>query len=361
MTPPEHPGEEPTPAGSGALVVSPDRRRFAEAPGLRAGEPDAAEPGATEPGAGRPVPEVSPPDGYTIIGPYGSDRALREAALVLSSVSVPHATTYAPGGGALLVRDADYDRARSNLDRYEEENRNFPPRRTVERPRYGGVPWIALAFVALVAFAFATGPVARPTGVFFKEGSSVASLVLSTEPFRAVTALTLHADAAHVLGNLMSGALFGRAVERRLGPGAAALAVTLSGAVGNVANAAFYTSMGEPHASIGASTAVFGAVGILAITELALGGTRILTPKGNAHWTEYVAPLIGALALLGTLGSSPSSDVWAHAFGLLAGFAVGLPFAVVARRSRSTRPWSQLALGLTALGLIGGSWFAALR
>lgn len=308
--------------------------------------------------------EESPPSlvpaGYTAIGPFGTDRALREAALVLASVSVPHAVSYGAGGGLLLVRNADYERARSNLDRYEEENRDFPPRRVVERPRYGGIPWVAIAFLALVAFTFVTGPVAKPTGPFFREGSSVASLVLTSEPFRAVTALTLHADTSHVLGNLLSGAFFGRAVERRLGPGGAAFAVTASGALGNVANAAFYSTLGEPHASIGASTAVFGAVGLLATTQLILGGKHILTPKASRHWTEYAAPLVGGLALLGTLGSSPSSDIWAHAWGLGAGMLVGVPFAVVARRSRSTSRVGQLALGLAAIGAVGGSWALAL-
>lgn len=315
------------------------------------------------------------PAGYTAIGPFVSERALKEAALVLASVAIPHAVAPAVGlpgsasygsGGVLLVRNADYDRARSNLDRYEEENRDFPPRRVVERPRYGGLPWMAIAFALLVAFAFMTGPVQKPTGPFFREGSSVAELVLSTEPFRAVTALTLHADTNHVLSNLLSGALFGRAVERRLGPGAGAAAIVASGTLGNVANAAFYSSLGEAHASIGASTAVFGAVGLLATTQLILGGRRILMPSASGgaatvHWTEYAAPLVGGFALLGTLGSSPSSDIFAHAFGLAAGILVGIPFALVARRSRYTGRWTQLALGAVALATIGGSWALALR
>jgi membrane associated rhomboid family serine protease len=309
------------------------------------------------------------PAGYTAIGPFVSERALKEAALVLASVAIPHAVAPAAGfpgaGGVLLVRNADYDRARTNLDRYEEENRDFPPRRVVERPRYGGLPWMAIAFALLVAFAFVTGPVAKPSGPFFREGSSVAELVLSTEPFRAVTALTLHADTNHVLSNLLSGALFGRAVERRLGPGAAAAAIVASGTLGNVANAAFYSSLGEAHASIGASTAVFGAVGLLATTQLVLGGRHILMPTATgasrAHWTEYAAPLVGGFALLGTLGSSPSSDIFAHAFGLAAGIFVGIPFALIARRSRTTGRWAQLALGISALAAIGGSWALALH
>lgn len=311
------------------------------------------------------------PAGYTAIGPFGSDRALKEAALVLASVAIPHAVAPSGAGawgagGVLLVRDADYDRARSNLDRYEEENRDFPPPRVVERPRYGGFPWLPVAFLLLVAFTFVTGPAAKPTGPFFREGSSVAELVLSSEPFRAVTALTLHGDANHVLSNLLSGALFGRAVERRLGPGGAAAAIVASGALGNVANAAFYASLGEAHGSIGASTAVFGAVGLLATTQLVLGGRRFLTPtdaKTGAsprHWTEYAAPLVGGFALLGTLGSSPSSDILAHGFGLLAGIVIGIPFALVVRRSRSVKVLPQLALGVLALAAIGGSWALAL-
>ncbi len=299
--------------------------------------------------------------GYTALGPFGSDRALRDGALVLSAMSIPHGVARGSGGGYLLVRDHDYGRARGQLDRYEEENRDFPPQRRRERPRYSGLPFVALAFALLVAFAWVTGPVAKPQGAWFQQGSSVSQLVLSSEPYRAVTALTLHADAAHVLSNLVSGAIFGRALEKRLGPGAAGLAIVGAGAVGNVANAMFYASLGEPHRSIGASTAVFAAVGLLATSQLFLGTKQTRTPQlGQHHVTEYIAPLIGGLALLGALGSSPNTDIGAHAFGLLAGFVIGVPFAWLARRSRSTSPALQAALGVLALGVVGGSWALAL-
>ena len=59
-------------------------------------------------------------------------------------------------------------------------------------------------------FLFFTGPVARYSG-WFQRGTAVTGLVLSSEPWRAVTALTLHADTSHVLGNAISGTVFDEA------------------------------------------------------------------------------------------------------------------------------------------------------
>ncbi len=342
-----------------ALAMSPDNKT----PGPRALQLDTSRRGDTD--ADAPVEPFlrtgETVGGYTAIGPYHHERALREAALVLSSMSIPHVAHRSSAGGMLLVHDTDYDRAREHLDRYEEENRNFPPPRAVERPRYGGWPLVAAAFAALVIFAIVTGPVASPSGAWFQRGASVASKVLGPEPLRAVTALTLHADGAHVFGNLLSGAVFGRGVERRLGPGGAGLGILASGALGNVANAAFHALRGQEHASIGASTAVFGAVGMLAATQLVLGSTRVETPAGERHWTHYAAPFVGGLALLGALGASPDSDVWAHGFGFLAGLLVALPFALVARKRRATNPFAQAAMGLAAIGTVVGSWVVAMR
>ena len=306
----------------------------------------------------QPIPSETQ---YTAIGPFKNERALRDAALVLNSVAVPHVVTYRAGGGHLIVQDADYDRARENLDRYEEENKDFPPERPRERAYYAGAPLVPLLFVAFVLFSMVTGPSSRPQGPWLREGASVAELVLGGEPFRAVTALSLHGDGAHVMGNLVSGAIFGRALERRIGPGAALFSILSVGAVGNVVNAAFYLARDLPHASIGASTAVFSAIGLLAVTQLTHGSRHIATPTRGRHWTEYAAPVIGALALLGALGSSPDSDIWAHAFGLAAGLVLGVPIALVARRYKKARFWPQLLWASLGLALLGGSWALALR
>jgi rhomboid protease GluP len=300
----------------------------------------------------------SPTPGLTAIGPHNSDRQLRESALVLSAVGIPHSLVHGVGGGFLLVRDADYDRARSNLDTYEEENRNFPPRIERERPRYGGLPIVALAFVALAVFALFTGPVAAPHGDFFERGASVASKIAS-EPFRAVTALTLHADGAHVASNLVSGAIFGRALERRAGPGSALFGVVVAGTLGNVANALFYQSEGLAHASIGASTGVFAIVGLLASIQLVAFTRRSFNPSGKRAMVDYFAPVVGGFALLGALGASPNTDVLAHAFGFLAGLVLGVPMALWIKRLRKPNVAMELGLGTLALGVVAAAWTAA--
>lgn len=298
--------------------------------------------------------------GYTAIGPIGSERKARDWSLVLQSIEVWHAVHGTSAGWILLVRDADYERSAASIDHYEVENRDWPPRRTRERPRYAESKVAPIIFMALLAFFLITGPAAGGSR-WFQQGSSVAELVFTSEPWRAVTALTLHGDAAHVLGNAVSGTVFASAVYRRLGSGGGTLAVLASGIVGNVANAFWYYGIqGEHHGSIGASTAIFGAIGLLAATQLSVNRSQSDGPPRS--WTETAGPIVGGLALLGSLGASPSSDLGAHFFGFVAGLVIGLPAGLLVRRHDATprRWWTQPALGALAAGLVLGSWQLAL-
>lgn len=331
--------------------------------------------GGSQGGAGGDDGGSHDEEGVTVLGPVASRVVARDHGLVLSSMGIPHQMRSIPGGWILVVRDRDYARAATAIDRYDEENRDWPPRRTKDAPRFPVSPVFAIGFLALaVFFAFVTGPVAHPHGAWFAEGRSVAAQITS-EPWRAVTALTLHADGAHIMGNVVSGTIFGTAVGRRLGPGLGALAVVASGALGNAANAAYYLTRGEAHASIGASTAVFGAVGILAATQLVALAFPAGEQRGESHprrWYEWAAPVLGGLGLLGALGASPSSDLGAHGFGLVAGLLVGLVAAgglgvagrLIRRRPLHARSgWGalQLASGAAALATVLGSWFLAWR
>lgn len=320
-------------------------------------------------------------DGHAGIEPLAEPRVARIAvptpekardwALVLSATRVSHAVGrtqatmtddgfWVPGQLFLEVAAHDAPGAMTSIRRYEQENKNWPPRRARERPLFAASPLLPLAFLLLGAFFLVTGPAAERSGWFWR-GSSVSSLVLGAEPWRAVTALTLHADSTHVLGNMLGGAVFAGAVTRRLGVGGGALSVVAAGALGNVANAAFYElARGSHHASIGASTAVFAAVGLLAAT--ALVSERRESPHERTIWTR-LGPIAGGLGILGTLGASPRSDLGAHLFGFVAGIAVGLAGAMLVNARRHARPrwWIQPALGALALGLVVGSWQLALR
>jgi membrane associated rhomboid family serine protease len=78
--------------------------------------------------------------------------------------------------------------------------------------------------------------------------------VMAGEWWRAVTALTLHADAPHVGGNAVAIGVLMTAVCWHLGPGLGAWLLLLAGAAGNLLTAAVH---GGGHSSVGASTAVF--------------------------------------------------------------------------------------------------------
>jgi membrane associated rhomboid family serine protease len=330
--------------------------------------------------------------GLTAIGPVASERKVKDWALVLQSMSVWHVIRRSYAGWVLLVNDADYASASTSIDRYEAENRDWPPRRTKERPRHSSSLVIPVVFVALLAFFMVTGPSERGS-FWFAHGVAVSSQVLSSAPWQAVTALTLHANATHVLSNVVSGTVFASAVQRRLGSGGAALAVLASGILGNVGNALYYRALGADHGSLGASTAVFGAIGLLAATELLLHRTEAGRKRS---WVEIAGPIVGGFALLGELGSGGGSydefgrdlpvrdlktDLGAHLFGFLAGLLIGVVTALVMRRrptlavdlgsgvqthevalgSGVPRWWVQASLGGVAAAIVVVAWELALR
>lgn len=205
---------------------------------------------------------------------------------------------------------------------------------------------------ALTLLAFHLGlERANRHDAFIELGASQAELVLDGEIWRAVTALTLHADLTHVLGNTLFGGFFLAALAGRLGVGFGVAAFLVSGLVGNLANAAYY---GFAHSSIGASTGVFGLVGVLA--GLAAWQRHKTAPPGRGAWVAFAA----GLAIVAMLGSGgPRVDVSAHLFGLAAGGAAGMLIAIpLAARPRPGAAAQTLAL-LTAFAGIAACWAIA--
>jgi membrane associated rhomboid family serine protease len=158
-----------------------------------------------------------------------------------------------------------------------------------------------------------------------------------------VTALTLHADAAHLVSNLVTGALVATAVCWAVGPGVGAWALLVAGAAGNWATALLHAT---GHRAVGASTSIFGGVGVLV-------GLAIVRRERRA-WV----PLAAGLALLGFLGTGERADLLAHLFGFAAGVVAGSAVAPMpVLRSRA----AQSLLALAALGAVGGCWLLALE
>jgi rhomboid protease GluP len=287
-----------------------------------------------------------------VIGPIYQSRELREWALVLSSMSISHVVRDAPPGWVILVTGADHARALEAIRLYEAENQNWPPRRQRELLPYARTLVAPLVMSLLVLFYVVTGPAAAAS-MWFAQGTASSQRILHGEVWRTVTALTLHADTLHVLGNALTGSIFLSAVNRRLGDGRGPLLVLVAGALGNAMNAAWHPG---GHLSIGASTAVFAAVGILVATQL-----WVDRKGGRRTWFERVAPIVGGLSLLGMLGASPHSDLLAHLFGLVAGLVVGLVTALAVRGSTRSSLIVQIACAALTAAIVVASWSLALH
>jgi membrane associated rhomboid family serine protease len=287
-----------------------------------------------------------------VIGPIYQARELREWALVLSSMGISHVVRDAPPGWVLLVTGADHARALEAIRLYEDENQNWPPKRQRELLPYARTLVAPLVMSLLVVFYGVTGPAAAAS-MWFAKGTASSQLILHGEVWRTVTALTLHADTLHVLGNALTGSIFLSAVNRRLGDGRGPLLVLVAGALGNAMNAVWHRG---GHLSIGASTAVFAAVGILVATQLSVD-----RKGGRRTWWERVAPVVGGLSLLGMLGASPHSDLLAHLFGLVAGLVVGLVAALATRGSTRSSLAVQVICAALTVGIVVASWSLALH
>ncbi|HZO15818.1 MAG TPA: rhomboid family intramembrane serine protease [Polyangiaceae bacterium] len=292
----------------------------------------------------------------SFIGPLFDGVQAREWALVLQSQSIAYVMRNVGNGWILLVPPHEYERALDAIALYEEENENWPPAPLKDTPRHAPTPIVAIAFfLSVLFFLYVTGPVSSASAWFVRGRAD--ALLLFSEPWRAVTALTLHADARHVLGNALSGTIFGTMVARRLGPGGALLAIVVAGALGNLANLFYFWP--DAHRTIGASTAVFAAVGILAAVQTVLDWGR-RHERRRYGFMDMLAPLIGGLALLGSLGAGRDSDLTAHGFGFAAGLVVGIAAAlVVRRRDHAPSRLTQFLAGGAALLLVGGSWLLA--
>src|SRR5262249_61517564 len=107
-----------------------------------------------------------------------------------------------------------------------------------------------MAIVLVVAYLF-SGP-RESASAAFHAGSADSERIVAGEPWRTVTALTLHADLSHLVANVTAGALLATAVCRIVGGGLGAALIVLAGAAGNGLNPLL---PGPPHRSIGASTA----------------------------------------------------------------------------------------------------------
>jgi rhomboid protease GluP len=288
-------------------------------------------------------------DSETVLCVARHDALAREWELVLLSQGLSPRIHETVDGFVLTVPRHEVDRALAGLAAYEHEDRAKAPRRDVS---VAPVNLLAGSVLGLLLLGFfAVTAVSNSERPWIERGSANAGRILDGDLWRTVTALTLHADVTHALSNAFGIAIFFAAVSGQQGVGVAAALVFSAGAGGNLANSFL---QGSPHDSVGASTAVFGAVGILG--SLAMIRRRRAAGDKRRAWIAIAA----ALALLGMLGAGGGRvDVLAHLLGFLAGGAIGIVIALVSPRPLG--PNFQWICGGATLGVIIYSWLLALR
>jgi len=285
---------------------------------------------------------------------FASPRAkdVRERELVLRAKGVPYQRVQTGGLFALYVQSAHADVALRELADYETENVDWPPKEVVP-------PALPFARTGTYGFLFLVGGMYVVTSAnlfgldWSSAGASHAESVFGGEPWRAVTALFLHTGPVHVLSNMIFGALFGFSVAYTLGGGLGWFAILLAGVLGNLTNALV---VDPSHVSVGASTAVFGAVGLLGGTEWR---RRHLLRQRRLRRAAPIVMVLLLLAFHGIPEVPGRVDVGAHVMGLVWGIVLGALAPNLLAHGWGERRGQVLA-AILALALVALAWTLAL-
>jgi rhomboid protease GluP len=274
-----------------------------------------------------------------------------ELALVLTARGVPFQRQVTLAGWELWVPLPFVPTAAAELTLYRHENARqsgVQPLVEVGAGRPGVLCYAAVlltVFFALHMDLFGLD--------WLRAGRVDAGALLGGEWWRAITALTLHLELAHLGGNLAFGAFFGYFIGRYFGTGVGWLAVLLAASLGNVVNSWLQL---PAHRSIGASTAVFAALGLLVAYTWRRGFLR------DTPWRARIAPIVAGLGLLAFTGTAgENTDLGAHLFGFAAGVVLGVVVAHLVPTAWLKNVRVQLACGALAALLLATAWIVGLR
>ncbi len=279
----------------------------------------------------------------------------KEWALVLMARGVPHRMRRKAGGWTLFAPRRRAEEAAGEILAYLRENREeLPPPSVPRRPsNLGGtlaaLVGVGLLFALLRSDVMVLGRVVRWSDI----GGGDSAAILAGQWWRVATALTLHADAAHLLGNLAVGGVFLVLLCRETGVGLGFFLCLAAGLCGNLLKV---DVQGAGHLFIGASTAVFGALGVL-------GGYRTAHDFKALSWKKALpaGAGLGLLAMLGAGGEEPERiDLAGHFLGFAAGLAIGAAAGAALRGRNRPGRLTNVVFGCAAALLVAEAWREAL-
>ncbi|HEY6478259.1 MAG TPA: rhomboid family intramembrane serine protease [Polyangia bacterium] len=296
-------------------------------------------------------PDLSPGPGLglgqeTVLRATANPTLVGDWALVLAAADIWYRLDEREGRFVLSVAADDMPAAAAALTAFDAET---PVKPAPPAPDAGASALGALSALGLGAMYYVAGS-ADGHSRWVQAGAAVAERILAGEWWRAITALTLHADILHLAGNVVACLIFVSAVGRWLGGGLGALTILMTAAGANLLTAAVHRTA---FSSLGASTATFAALGLCAGLQV------VRRLRGEMRRAYAWVPLGAGLGLYAMLGVGPGADTYAHLFGLGLGAIVGSCAAL--GNVRAPRTTVQVLLGATALGAVVSAWALALR
>lgn len=266
-----------------------------------------------------------PTSGLVPVHRFQSPEEAQEYALVVLAMRLDCLITIEEEGGYLVHGDEAFEEAiREEFQLYREEQVYQPS--PVAIPIFGSGVELALLWIGTLLFCF-TRQIQYPE-VEIKYLSSTLGIVIEGEWYRAFTALFLHADMPHLLGNAAFGSVFGIFVANSFGPLRGWGLIILSGFIGNLLNV--FIRFPESYFGLGASTAVFGALGLLVGSGLDVAWRERSFRKGLRSFT----PLLAGFMIFGINGiGGPGIDTLAHLTGMVSGIFLGFPTAYLLARN----------------------------
>ncbi|MCD6493116.1 MAG: rhomboid family intramembrane serine protease [Archaeoglobaceae archaeon] len=195
---------------------------------------------------------------------------------------------------------------------------DFPKPKTIAAYGYNNL------IMALCTILFFISIIARGPIIKYLAFNPITFIIM---PWQIITSIFLHVDFNHFLVNMIVLLFFGTELERRVGSSKYLRIFLLSGLTGNVAYLVYAYATSNLYPALGASAAIFGVMGTLAIIAPEI---RVLL--------FFILPLrirdaIILFALFDVVGAILMADNVAHV-AHLAGLVVGLYYGRRLKRLR---------------------------
>lgn len=229
----------------------------------------------------------------------------------------------------MLVEPSAAAAVREQLILFDRESREWPPRSMIDVPATPSfesfTPLLWSLSVLIVFWCQARWPAVTDTGMV-----DAPAIVGRGQVWRLLTALFLHANIGHLVANLLSGFFAFAAVLSTAGLRRGWLLIAAAGVLGNAVAAGL--AYPQPYHSLGASTAIFGGVGLLTGRALRV----VLRMNRPRRWQTWIVPVAAGLTVLGLFGAGAQQvDVVAHLTGFGSGAGLGLVFLGAADVSKT--------------------------